>query len=798
MAPGIFQRTLESLLQGVPRTAVYLDDILVSGSSLADHHRNLELVLSKLHQSGLRLKREKCVFLQKSVTYLGHVIDHEGIHPADSKLQGILDAEAPQNLGELCAYLGIINYYNKFLPNASSVLKPLYDLLHQDTKWSWGKDQAEAFQLSKDLLSSNRLLVHYDPRLNIFLECDASPHGLGVVLTQETSNGDFKPVAYASRMLSATEQKYSQLEKEGLSVIFGVKRFHNYLFGRHFTIVTDHKPLLGLFTESKPTPSLASARIQRWSLILGGYNYKLTYKPGHKHLNADALSRIRSNHVKPCEPPEPQEVILSFNFVQNTSQEPVSAKEIASETLRNPVLSRIMQYVMHGWPQKCNDPDLRPYFLRKQELSVQADCLLWGARVIVPQKFRKSILAELHQQHPGIVKMKMLSQSYVWWPGLGTEIEQLVKEYTPCQTHANIPAQAPLHPWNFHSAPWSRIHIDFAGPIENKMLLIIVDATSKFMDVHVMNKTTSQQTIDRLRHTFALNGLPKELVSDNGPQFTSAEFSEFCKVNGIRHIRTSPYHPASNGQAERSVQTIKSGLNKIQEGSLETKLYRFLLMYNITPHATTGESPSMILMKRQLRTRLDQLKPDLESKVMQGQEKMKTHHDRHAKERELSIGSAVYARNFLSQPKWMPGILVESRGPVTFLVELNDGRIWKRHIDHIKPRYLSLDKEDQTVKNPDDRIRKPVLPSMPPERYYQPNPCVKSVPSLLESLDRSNNVANQKQDESITNQNVPKDDTGLTKPKGLPDVTIRRSTRSRRAPDRFTDFVTPSIKQNGP
>ena len=146
----------------------------------------------------------------------------------------------------------------------------------------------------------------------------------------------------------------------------------------------------------------------------------------------------------------------------------------------------------------------------------------------------------------------------------------------------------------------------------------------------------------------------------------------------------------------------------------------------------------------------------------------------------------------------MPGILVESRGPVTFLVELNDGRIWKRHIDHIRPRYISLDQEDQAVKNPDDRIRNPVLLPIPPERYYQPNPCAKSVSGLLESLNRHNNVANQKQDESITNQNVAKDDTGLTKPKVLPDVTIRRSTRSRRAPDKFTDFVTPSIKQNGP
>ena len=168
----------------IPNTAVYLDDISITGPTQEEHVKNLnQLVLEKLEGSGLRLKREKCSFFQDSVSYLGHVIDKDGIHPDPKKLQGIADAPEPQNIAELRSYLGMINYYNKFIKNASTLLKPLYDLLHLNTKWDWNKKQKEAFTRSKELLTSNKLLVHFNQKLKLILECDASAYGLGVVLS---------------------------------------------------------------------------------------------------------------------------------------------------------------------------------------------------------------------------------------------------------------------------------------------------------------------------------------------------------------------------------------------------------------------------------------------------------------------------------------------------------------------------------------------------------------------------------------------------------------------------------------
>ena len=208
---------------------------------------------------------------------LGHVIDKDGIHPDPKELQGIVDAPEPQNIAELRSYLGMINYYNKFIKNASTLLKPLYDLLHLNTKWVWNKKQKEAFTQSKELLTSNKLLMHFNPKLKLILECDASAFGLGVVLSHEMENKECKPIAFASRTLADAEKSYSQLEEEALSITFGIKHFHKYLYGRKLIVVTDHKPLLGLLNQTKQIPTIASARIQRWSLLLGAYEYELRY-----------------------------------------------------------------------------------------------------------------------------------------------------------------------------------------------------------------------------------------------------------------------------------------------------------------------------------------------------------------------------------------------------------------------------------------------------------------------------------------------------------------------------------------
>ena len=206
-------------------------------------------------KAGLHIKKDK-------YTFLSHILDSEGLHPLPSKVRAVMEVPCPSNPKQLNAYLGLITYYAKFLPNLSSLLTPLYKLLQKDNTWKWGEEQQHVFEKSKELLTSSNLLIHFDPKLQIVLACDASNYGIGAVLAHRMADGSERPVAYASRSLTKAEKNYSQLEKEGLSCIFGVTKFHSYLFGHPFHLVTDHKPLLALLNEHKPTSPQASARVR--------------------------------------------------------------------------------------------------------------------------------------------------------------------------------------------------------------------------------------------------------------------------------------------------------------------------------------------------------------------------------------------------------------------------------------------------------------------------------------------------------------------------------------------------------
>lgn len=251
-APAIFQRTMEGILKGIPYVHVYLDDILVTGTSESEHLQILEQVLTRLEDVGMRLKESKCQFLLPSVEYLGYHISGKGIQPTEEKLRAIRDVPIPQDLSQLKSFLGLVNYYGKFLPHLSSTLAPLYKLLSKGQVWHWGREQEEAFCIAKSQLTSETLLVHFDPTLQLALSCDASPYGLGAVLSHVYEDGSDKPIAYASRSLAPAEKKYSQLEKEGLAIVFGVRKFHQYLYGWKFVVHSDHKPLQFLFKEDKP------------------------------------------------------------------------------------------------------------------------------------------------------------------------------------------------------------------------------------------------------------------------------------------------------------------------------------------------------------------------------------------------------------------------------------------------------------------------------------------------------------------------------------------------------------------
>ena len=225
-------------------------------------------MLSRLQEAGLHLRREKCTYRQKSCKYLGHEIDAEGIHPTNDKVLAIENDPPPQNVQELRRYLGLIHYYHHFLCNLSTILAPLHELNRHNAKWKWGEKQKTAFEESKALLSSSRVLVHYNPELPIVVSSDASSCGIVSVLSHRLQDGSDKPIAFASRSLSDCEKKYAQLEKEALALTFGIAKFHNNLYIREFLLQTDHMPLLGLLKEDRTISAMASARIQRWALTL--------------------------------------------------------------------------------------------------------------------------------------------------------------------------------------------------------------------------------------------------------------------------------------------------------------------------------------------------------------------------------------------------------------------------------------------------------------------------------------------------------------------------------------------------
>lgn len=523
------------------------------------------------------------------------------------------------------------------------------------------------------------VLVHYDPRKPIRIACDASPVGVGVVLSH-VINGQDRPIAYASRSLTKAERQYCQLEREGLAVIYGLVKFHKYVFGRRVTIITDNQPIARILGPKKGIPSLAAARLQRWALILMAHNYDLQCRSSKQHANVDGLSRFPLSGCSLA-------TELSVNYTSLINDLPVTAPQIAQATRTDPVLAKAMQMTMSGWPSHCPDPQLQPYFNRRDQLSVDQGCILWGARVIIPSKFREKLLQEMHSTHLGIVRMKSLARSYLWWPGLDGSIEIMVNACGPCQAVQKKPSAVPLMPWSFPGRCWQRIHLDFAE-LHKMYLLIVVDAYSKWLEVVEIPNMTASHTIKELRRLFASHGLPETVVSDNGPQLVSAEMTAFLKANGIRHVLSPPYHPATNGAAERNVQTVKLALKKhllsVAPHDINRALYDFLLSYRVTAHATTCRSPAEMFVKRQLRTRFDLLRPDVLTDVKRNQESQCRNHSSPRAPPQFEVGEIVRVFNVQNgMDNFVKGQVLKILGPYKYEVKVGT-RSRAIHIDHLR------------------------------------------------------------------------------------------------------------------
>nr|XP_029711533.1 uncharacterized protein K02A2.6-like [Aedes albopictus] len=692
-ACAIFQATLEKVLQGCRGTVSYLVDVMVSGRTVEEHLENLNAVLTRLKEAGFVLNMQKCEFFKQEVGYLCHVIDQDGLHKDPEKVQAIMDVKPPKDVKEVRAFVGLANYYAKFCPSLAQYMKPLYELLRDDVKFSWTENRQRAFAAIKKLLSEDTVLVHYNSDMPIKLYCDASNEGIGDVIVHEFPGKSERPISFASRVFKKHDAGYSVIDKEALAIYYGINKFNTFLQGRHFKLMTDHKPLTSLFSP-KGVPETAAGRWQRWAVFLSNCDYEIQHVKGVRNVPADFLSRHPIGNDGSEE--DEDEAVSFLNFVEVETRSLVERKQIIVESRRDKLLSRVAEYVKSGWPQMIQEEDLKVFHRKRDELSVEEGVLLWGYRIVVPTKLRKFLLDELHSVHLGIVKMKSLARSYFWWPSLDKEIEDMGKKCEMCMQQRPERSD-PISPWRLTSAPCDRVHVDHFS-FRGAEFLVMVDRHSKWIEVFPVRTLTSKETVEKISEFIGRFGSIGTLVSDNGTAFSSEEFQDFCSSRGIKHLRTAPYSPCSNGAAENAVKTAKNALKKLssdpafQRKSVSLQLSAYLEMYRATKHATTGESPFKLMFGREMRIRFDKLKVNHEKRQ---REKIEEHHLKQ-KRTVFKIGETVYARDYRNpkKPLWVRAKIVKKIGAVLYECVSDDLGFIKRR-SHQLLKYPFDDYDDE-------------------------------------------------------------------------------------------------------
>ena len=378
-------------------------------------------MLQRVKSAGVTLNRDKCVFSQSSVKFLGQIVDAHGVRPDPNKVTAIRGMAAPMNTTELRQYLGMINQLSKFTPNIVELTKPLRELLSKKNEWTWNEIHQKAFSKLKDEVSTQPVLALYSPKLDTIVSAEASSYGIGAVLLQRLLDRSVKPVSYASRSLTPTVQKYAQIEKEALGVTWACERFRDFLTGLQFQIERDHKPLVPLLG-SKNLEDLP-LRVQRCRLRLMRFKYTISHIPGKELVIADTLSRAPSNEVYQEEKEFRAEIQAYVDLaVRNIPTSEPKMLEIKQAQQKDEICQKVIQYCQEGWPDKSLvKGEWKQFFHVASELSVEDGLLLRGNRIVIQMALRAPVLNRLHQGHLGINKCRDRARESVWWPGLNRE-----------------------------------------------------------------------------------------------------------------------------------------------------------------------------------------------------------------------------------------------------------------------------------------------------------------------------------------------------------------------------------------
>ena len=705
-APSTFQRLMQRMFgdQQCQSLLIYLDDIVVFSSSVAQHVQRLEVVLDRLQREGLKLKLTKCAFFRREVSYLGHVISDRGVATDPAKIEVVAGWPRPSQVADLRSFLGFASYYRRFVKGFAKLAAPLHKLVAelvgtksrrgsgQEFLQAWSSECEDSFEALKLKLTSAPVLAYADFAQPFILETDASQSGLGAVLSQEV-DGKVRPVAYASRGLRPTERNmsnYSSMKLEFLALKWAMtEKFREYLLGHKCVVFTDNNPLSYLQSAK------LGATEQRWAAQLAAFDFEIKYRAGRVNQNADALSRLPAgSSTLPPVAGAPDTVSATQAVVSVFPRNSTFKVRMLQEA--DPTLSAVLGF----WRRK-----VRPTADERKLLSEGAKALLkqWDRLVerggvvyrlvhrpdggeevlqlVLPAGLKEEVLGQLHQEHghQGVERTTELVRQRCYWPGMTADIAAWVQSCERCQVAKahGVPSGPMGH--LLASRPNDIVAMDFTvlepsrGGVEN--LLVMTDVFSKYtVAVPTRDQTATTVAEMLLKEWFFRFGVPKQIHSDQGRSFENALIQQLCGLYGVRKTRTTPYHPAGNGQCERFNRTLHDLLRTLpvsRKRDWASCLPHVLFCYNSTIHQTTGESPFLLMFGREPRLPIDFLlggAPDpvlagthdwlvehearLEVAFARAQEKLraaanrrKERHDPRAQGTALQRGQLVYLRD---------------------------------------------------------------------------------------------------------------------------------------------------------
>ena len=612
-ASEVFQKKNEEAFAGIPGIYIVSDDIIIAAETIQEHDEILIQVLNRAKEQNITLNFDKVHLRASEVKYLGTIITHQGMKPDPSKVKAIVEMTTPTDKPGIRRLLGMINFLAPHIPSMSTITAPLRDLLKSDIHFTWGPEQTTAMTKVKEILSTSPVLSYFDPSAKSTIQADASQFGLGACLLQKG-----KPIAYASRSLLPAECNYAQIEKELLAIVFACHKFHQYIYGFHTKIQTDHKPLESIFKKSLHK---ASPRLQRMLLKLQKYDLSIGYTKGKDLYIADTLSRAYLTASSDDTDHEDIELAV-HTMIQNLPVSDAKLTQLQSATESDEQLQQLSTMIRNGWPNNISNVPmiLREYWKVKHKLHVADKLIFVNNRIVIPSCMRTEILKCIHTGHMGIEKSKARARVCVYWPKMYEAIEYEVKKCSVCNKYSLQNQKEPMLPHPVPNRPWEKLGADYFT-LAGKDYLLVVDYFSKFPEVIQMDSKTAEATITTMKDIFARHGIPNTVVADNMP-FNSRPFKQFAKDWNFAITTSSPGYPQSNGLVERNVQSIKRLIKKAREDGKDEEMA--LLEFRNTPITGLQESPAQLLMNRRLRSILPMTTVLLEPQISRGtKEKLK-------------------------------------------------------------------------------------------------------------------------------------------------------------------------------